>query len=91
MPILGKLKALNVVREKRPSLYGDGGRLYLQVTKRGAKSWSSAFGLPSAMRQPVELIRDPTTNKVKGKAREMGLYSFTPRSTHFDLLRSCDA
>ena len=90
MPILGKLKALNVVREKRPSLYGDGGRLYLQVTERGAKSWSSAFGLPSAMRQPADsfAIRQQTKSKVVSAKWGVFLY---PRSTHFDLLRPCDA
>jgi len=46
MPILGKLKALNVAREKRPGLYGDGGGLYLQVTERGSKSWIFRFWVP---------------------------------------------
>jgi Arm DNA-binding domain len=39
MPVTGKLKALNVAREKRPGLYGDGGGLYLQVMASGSKSW----------------------------------------------------
>ena len=38
MPVTGKLKVLNVAREKRPGIYGDGGGLYLQVTASGAKS-----------------------------------------------------
>lgn len=78
MPILGKLKALNVVREKRPSLYGDGGRLYLQVTKRGAKSWSSAFGLPSAMRQPVNSFAIRQQTKSKAKPAKWGCIPLPP-------------
>jgi integrase len=75
MPLIGKLNALNVAREKRPGLYGDGGGLYLQVGERGTKSWVFRYWV--ALRDPTtgELIRDPTTKKVKGKGREMGLGS----------------
>ncbi len=82
MPILGKLKALNVVREKRPGLYGDGGRLYLQVTKRGAKSWIFRFWVAQRDAATGQLIRDPTTNKAKGRIREMGLGSLVTVSLH---------
>jgi integrase len=75
MPLIGKLNALKVAREKRPGLYGDGGGLYLQVGERGTKSWVFRYWV--ALRDPTTgaLIRDPTTNKVKGKGREMGLGS----------------
>jgi len=43
MPVIGKLSALKVAREKRPGDYGDGGGLYLQVTKQGSKSWIFRF------------------------------------------------
>jgi integrase len=75
MPVIGKLKAVQVAREKRPGLYGDGGGLYLQVTKRASKSWIFRYWI--AERDPLtgRAVRDPTTNKVKGRAREMGLGS----------------
>lgn len=34
-----KLKALTVEKARDPGLYGDGGGLYLQITKAGVKSW----------------------------------------------------
>jgi hypothetical protein len=37
MAITGKLTALKVAQAKRPGLYGDGGGLYLQVTKHGRR------------------------------------------------------
>ncbi len=75
MPITGKLKALNVAREKRAGIYGDGGGLYLQVTASGAKSWIFRYWI--AERDAAgELIRDPRTGKAKGRSREMGLGSF---------------
>jgi hypothetical protein len=37
--VVGKLTALKVRQVKRPGLHGDGGNLYLQVGKSGAKSW----------------------------------------------------
>jgi integrase len=75
MALIGKLKAVQVAREKRLGLYGDGGGLYLQVTDSGSRSWIFRYWI--AKRDPVtgSLLRDPTTNKVKGRAREMGLGS----------------
>ena len=74
--VTGKLKALDVAREKRAGTYGDGGGLYLQVTASGAKSWIFRYWL--ADRDPATglLVRDPVTGKVKGRSREMGLGSF---------------
>ena len=37
------LTALNVSREKKLGMYADGGGLYLQVSKNGAKSWIYRF------------------------------------------------
>jgi integrase len=75
MPIIGKLNALKVAREKRPGLYGDGGGLYLQVTARGSKSWIFRYWV--AERDPTtgNIVRDPTTDKAEGRGREMGLGS----------------
>jgi integrase len=71
---IGKLKALSVVREKRPGMYNDGGGLYLQVTA-GAKSWVFRYWISERDLTTGELVRDPTTNKVRGTSREMGLGS----------------
>jgi Arm DNA-binding domain len=75
MPVIGKLNALRVAREKRPGLYCDGGGLYLQVTERGSKSWIFRYWI--AERDPLtgNVVRDPATNKLRGRAREMGLGS----------------
>ncbi len=76
MAITGKLTALKVAQAKRPGLYGDGGGLYLQVTKRGSKSWVFRFWIAERSPTTGELVGDPITIKVKGRAREMGLGSY---------------
>jgi integrase len=76
MAITGKLKALNVAREKRPGTYGDGGGLYLQVGKGGAKSWIFRFWIAEQHPATGEPMRDPTTHKLNGRIREMGLGSY---------------
>jgi integrase len=75
MPMIGKLKALNVARERRPGMYGDGGGLYLQVTKSGAKSWIFRFWVPERDLATGHLVRDALTKKIRGRVREMGLGS----------------
>ena len=72
---IGKLKALSVAREKRPGMYNDGGGLYLQVTGAGAKSWVFRYWISERDPTTGELVREPTTNKVRGTSREMGLGS----------------
>jgi integrase len=74
MRMIGKLKALNVAREKRPGMYGDGGGLWLQVKSAGAKSWLYRYRV--AERDPTtgDLVHDPA-GKVLGRTREMGLGS----------------
>ena len=76
MPITGKLTALKVAREKRPGLYGDGGGLYLQVSGSGAKSWVFRFWVAERDATTGKVARDPASNKLKGRSREMGLGSF---------------
>jgi integrase len=73
MAMVGKLTALKVAREKEPGLYGDGGGLYLQITVRGSKSWIFRFWVVERDPATAEIVRDPTTKKVKGRLREMGL------------------
>lgn len=43
---IGKLSALKVTKETRPGYYGDGGGLWLQVSKSGTKSWVFRFKSP---------------------------------------------
>ncbi|MGB6446734.1 MAG: integrase arm-type DNA-binding domain-containing protein, partial [Xanthobacteraceae bacterium] len=65
MPIVGKLSAVKVAREKRPGLYGDGGGLYLQVkaTDNGTinKSWVFRYAIAE------------THENGRQKERQMGL------------------
>ena len=75
MAPIGKLTALRVTREKHPGSYGDGGGLYLQVSNGGTKSWIFRFWVGARDPATGELVRDPATNKVKGRIREMGLGS----------------
>jgi integrase len=75
MAMIGKLSALKVAREKRPGIYGDGGGLYLQVTKQGSKSWIFRFWVAERDLKTGAVVRDPATNKVRGRGREMGLGS----------------
>jgi hypothetical protein len=76
MAIIGKLKALNIAREKRPGSYGDGGGLYLQVTGAGTKSWIFRYWIAERDSVTGEVVFDPATNKTKGRSREMGLGSY---------------
>ena len=75
MAVIGKLSALKVAREKRPGVYGDGGGLYLQITEQGSKSWIFRFWLAERDPKTGAVVRDPTTIKVRGRGREMGLGS----------------
>jgi hypothetical protein len=75
MAMIGKLSALKVAREKRPGVYGDGGGLYLQVTKQGSKSWIFRFWVAERDPKTGAVVRDPTTNNARGRGREMGLGS----------------
>jgi integrase len=75
MTMIGELTALRVAREKRPGVYADGGGLYLQVTKHGSKSWIFRFWVAERDPKTGAVVRDPTTNKVRGRGREMGLGS----------------
>jgi integrase len=77
MPVTGKLTALKVAREKRPGLYGDGGGLYLQISKRGSKSWIFRFWLSERDSLTGELVHHAATKRVKGRCRDMGLGSYS--------------
>ena len=48
---IGKLSALAVSRAKKPRHYGDGGGLWLQVSKAGTKSWVFRFTLNGRSRE----------------------------------------
>src|SRR5579863_4791008 len=59
---VGRLTALKVLRTRRPGMYADGAGLYLQVTGDGEKRIAKSW-----------IYRF----KLRGKAREMGLGSFS--------------
>jgi len=46
MPLIGKLKALDVARKMRAGMYGDGGGLYVQVTASGSDSCGTMAARP---------------------------------------------
>ena len=65
-----KLSALAVSRAKEPGYYGDGGGLYLQVSKAGTKSWIFRYTLNKKSREmglgPLHTI---TLAQAREKAR----------------------
>jgi integrase len=73
---IGKLKALNVTREKRSGMYSDGGGLYLQIAGSSARSWIFRYWVQDRDPATGASIRDKSGN-VRGRSREMGLGSCT--------------
>jgi len=63
MPLIGRLKALDVTRKSRAGMYGDGGGLYLQVTAHGAKSWIFRYWVPERDAVTGQLVRDALRRK----------------------------
>ena len=49
--ILEKLKALSVSKLQEPGYYGDGGGLWLQVSKTGTKSWIFRYTMNKKQRE----------------------------------------
>ena len=49
--VVGRLSGLSVSRQKTPGRHADGGGLYLQVSKDGARSWIFRFMLQGRVRQ----------------------------------------
>jgi len=70
---LGKprLTARRVATETKPGLHADGGGLYLQVSKSGAKSWSFRFTLDGRARQMgLGSVQDMTLAQAREEAAE---------------------
>ena len=76
MPIIGKLRALRVAREKRPGQLWRWRRPLSEVTKAGAKSWIYRYWVAERDLVTGEVVLDPATKKNKGRSREMGLGSY---------------
>lgn len=68
---LEKLTALAVSKKKEPGHYGDGGGLWLQISKSGSKSWVFRFAFSGKQREmglgPVHTV---TLQEARAKARE---------------------
>jgi len=68
---LHRLSALAVSREQRPGHHADGGGLYLQISKKGAKSWVYRFMLNGCMRDMgLGSVRDIGLSKARALASE---------------------
>jgi integrase len=66
---IGRLNPLAVSRAKRPGLYPDGGGLYLQITKAGAKSWLFRFMLNGRARaMGLGALADVSLADARGQA-----------------------
>lgn len=48
---INKLSAIKVRAVTRPGLYGDGGGLWLQVSRSGSKSWIFRYDLAGRRRE----------------------------------------
>lgn len=81
----GRLKPLDVEREKRPGKYADGGGLYLIVTGPTAKNWSFRYWFRDKERwhglgsfkdvslRDARLARDAARLRVKGDRNAAGV------------------
>lgn len=65
-----QLSALSITRIKEPGYYSDGGNLFLQVTKTGAKSWIFRYGKNG---KKHEIGLGPLRDIPLAKAREKAL------------------
>lgn len=66
-----RLNALTVAKAKRPGMYPDGGGLYLQVSKSGAKSWAYRFMLQGRSREMgLGSLKSVTLAEARVKAAE---------------------
>lgn len=72
---IGKLTAKKVEHLSTPGRYADGGGLYLQVSSAGARSWIFRYWVPERDADTGVVRRNPTTGKLSGTSREMGLGS----------------
>src|ERR1700680_2372268 len=67
----GRLTALKVAKGKRPGMYGDGGGLYLRVTREGAKNWVFRFMLTGRPRwMGLGPLTDYGLAEARGRALE---------------------
>ncbi len=69
MALTGKLTALRVGREKRPGMYGDGGGLYLQVTRGGTKFWIFRYWVVARDPATGEPLRNESAKRQAGLER----------------------
>lgn len=66
-----KLSARRVTTESKPGLYSDGGGLYLQVSKSGARSWIYRFMMNRKVRDMgLGSVLDFSLAEVRDKARD---------------------
>jgi integrase len=71
MAKIGKLTALQVKREKKKGIYGDGGNLYLQVHSPKHRSWIFRYELQGRVRNMgLGSLDDVTLAEAREKARE---------------------
>jgi hypothetical protein len=80
--IISKLSALAVSNIKMPGLYGDGGGLYLQVTKSGSKSWVFRFKAGGGTRYmglgSLNTVRLANARAAASECRRLRLESVDP-------------
>lgn len=71
MARIGKLTALKVEKVKRPGYYGDGGGLFLQLSKYGTKSWVFRFTTSGRLREMgLGSLNTYTLAEARERARE---------------------
>src|SRR5258706_11408039 len=68
---LGRLTALAVSRARTAVMYADGGRLYLQVTSAGARSWVFCYTLQGRSREMgLGSLNAVTLSEARARAAE---------------------
>ena len=79
---INRLPTLTVTRTKKPGMYPDGGGLYLQVTKTGAKSWIYRFMLGGKARHmglgPLNAVSLAEARAKAAEARKLRVAGIDP-------------
>ena len=77
-----RLTALAASKKKKPGMYPDGGGLYLQITKTGAKSWVFRFMLHGRARMmglgPIHTISLAEARVGAAEARQLRVAGIDP-------------